>query len=489
MASPSSLYRWLLAAVCLALAGCGGGPSEPRPRNVLLVSIDTLRADHLGCYGYERDTSPRLDALAAQALRYAHVVAPAPWTLPSHAGLLTGRHPFELGVTEQKSRLPEDVPTLAERLHEAGFQSAAFVDSSPGGFLGGRRGFERGFGRYEHAPHVPRGPAGPGSPYRYDAAGTVDAGLRWLEARDPERPFFLFLHTKSVHTAPADRRLLAESDVPYHKPLAVRGRFLPGGHERFRWTDADGAAGVAWLKAANRRIEAGELDPASFPPDRLEELIGLYDAGIWYTDRELGRLLDELERLGLADDTLVVITADHGEAFLEQRTFLHKDVYGSVLRVPLIVRDPSLAPERARSVIEAPVSLVDVAPTILERLGLESGRAGALDGVPLPLSDDEARARGPRALFSSTAGGLSQGSSLEEDGWKLVLQRSGDGRRGELYRPEDDPLDRHPLDDPERLAAMARRLEQWLGTAREGASELELDDETLEDLRKLGYGD
>ncbi len=456
-----------LAALLTPLVGCGR--AEPR-RNVILVSIDTLRADHLGCYGYERETSPHLDRLAAGSLVCANAIAPAPWTLPSHAGLLTGRHPFEMGVTDQKSKLPEDARTLAERLSEAGYQTAAWVDSAAGGFVGAQRGFDRGFDAYRHAPHAK-------GPYRYDMRATVDAALGWLGTRDPERPFFLFLHTKSVHTAPADRRLFAESDAPYHKPPEVRRRFLPGGEERFRWSDASGAVGVGWLKEMNRRLDAGELDPAAFPRDRLEELIGLYDAGIWYTDRELGRLVAELERLGLAQDTLLVVTADHGEAFLDNRSFLHREVYGAVLRVPLVVHDPG----GPTGVLDEPVSLVDVAPTILERLGLPPGD---LDGRPLPASD---AAAAPRALFSSTAGGLSKASALQEDGWKLVLLRAGESWTSELYHADEDPLDQRPASDPAREARMLADLRAWLDEARAQAPGLELDAEAMDELEKLGY--
>ena len=239
----------LLIPLCFA---CG---EARRPPNVILISIDTLRADHLGSYGYERDTSPELDRFAAESVRYGHAVAPAPWTLPSHAGMLTGRHPFEMGVTEQDSRLPEHVQTLAETLAGVGYQTAAFVDSLKKGFVGAERGFDRGFDVYSHAPHVRK------AKYRYDMKTTVDVSTDWLSKRDPERPFFLFLHTKSVHTSPADPKVARESDVPYHKPEPYRGRFLEGGKERFRWTDAGGAFGVAFLKNVNRRILAGEMEP------------------------------------------------------------------------------------------------------------------------------------------------------------------------------------------------------------------------------------
>lgn len=472
-------FRLSLAIALAACAACDGSP--PRP-NVLIVSFDTLRADHLGCYGYERDTSPELDRFAAGALRYARAYAPAPWTLPSHAALLSGRHPHEIGIRHYESVLPADVELLAEILSRAGYQSAGFVDSSEGGYVGARRGFGRGFDTFEHAPFGER------TPYRYDMKATVERAGEWLARRDTGRPFFLFLHTKSVHTAPADRELLAESDAPYHKPEAYRTRFLPEGRMRFSWTDEEGNGGVHFLKATNARIGAGAFDRSSFSPDRVEELIGLYDGGIFYTDEQLGRLLRRLAELGLDDDTLVVLTADHGEAFLEHDLLLHKEVYEPLLRVPLVVRLPARVARR--DVIRTPVSLSDVAPTVLQQAGLPIPPAMTGRALPRVAAEPEE----DRPFFSAydhDEGHFYRAAGLREGRWKLVVKWLGADAPPavELYDLRRDPEERHPVEDqPARREEMMQRALAW-HVAQGGVHDerLELDAEARGELRALGY--
>ena len=177
-----ALLLGLAGAALAAPAGAPGAPSAGAAPNVLLISIDTLRADHLGSYGYAKPTSPVLDALAARSVRFADAHAPTPWTLPSHAAMLTGRHPLELGILDKAGRIPDGAATVAERLGARGYQSAAFVDSGKGGNVGASRGFARGFDVFEHGPH------GGGGRFQHDVARTVDAGVAWLGRRDPARP-------------------------------------------------------------------------------------------------------------------------------------------------------------------------------------------------------------------------------------------------------------------------------------------------------------
>jgi arylsulfatase A-like enzyme len=473
MRAPVSRHRiglslLMLSLLILTLAlGCG----RQGPPHLLLLSIDTLRADHLGCYGYERATSPELDRFAARSVRYENASAPTPWTLPSHVAMLSGRHPYEVGIVDYRSSIPEDVPLLAESLRGAGYRTAAFVDSAPGGLLGAEHGFLRGFERYQHAPH-----AGPAH-YRYDMAVTVDAALGWLEQRDPEAPFFLFLHTKSVHTTPGERAVVAASDAPYDKPQAYRTRFLPGGTQRFAW--GEGARrGVHHLRALNERIADGRFDRGAFSESQRRELIGLYDAGIYYTDEHFGRLLAGLARLGLDRDTLVVVTADHGEAFGEHRFFLHKELYAPLLRVPLIVHDPR---DPGGRVVSRPVALADVAPTLLERTGLPA-LPGA-SGRPLPRRDAEtAPDRSFFHYFHFEPDHFYEAYALRDGDFKLVHHklRGEPGFRSELYDTRRDP------GELQRTAALLARLQARLETGAR-APTLELGADAIESLRALGY--
>ena len=373
----------------LVLTACVTAPDEKRPEDaeppppsVVLISVDTLRADRLGCYGNPRPTSPRLDALAAEGVRYAEALAPTPWTLPSHAAMLTGIHPWTLGVVNQWRSLPAEAPTLAERLAAVGYRTAAFVDSIPRGFVGAERGFDRGFTTFRHAPH-----GEPADGHRYDVAATVAAGLAWLDDRDPAvaegEPFFLFLHTRSVHAVPTDEPCRDRWCFPYDQPEPFRRRYLAT-EPTEPWVSPEGEAEAqAYLWWLNQQITDGVLAPGVFPPRRLDELVALYDAGITYTDHHLGRFFDGLAERGLADETVVIVTSDHGESFLDHDLFMHQEVYRETLRVPLLIRPP-LA-ERAAiagQVVEEPVALEDIAATMLVWAGL--------DGQTGPLGDDGA---------------------------------------------------------------------------------------------------
>jgi arylsulfatase A-like enzyme len=470
--------RTLLLAVAalLACVALGCAKESEGPPNVLLISVDTLRADHLSSYGYSLQISPNIDRLATESTRYAGALAPTPWTLPSHAALLTGVHPWRLGLVDQQRRLPAEAPTLAEALERAGYQTGAIVDSSPDGFVGARRGFGRGFADYQHAR---RGPSGL---FLYDAAHSVDLAVAWLEKRDAERPFFLFLHTMSVHSAPSDAQHPVE--VPYHKPQAYLARFLDGGRPLFSW-QRDGKTGSSFLLDLNERILAGMAPKPPLAPVQLRELVALYDAGVYYVDEQIGRLLKELERLGLRRDTLIVLTADHGEAFLEHGFLLHQQVYQELLHVPLIVHDPA---QTERAVIRATVHLEDVAPTVLSRVGLEP--PAGIDGVPLPRSEPAAPVeRESFAFFRLGPDVPLEAFALRHGRHKVVQQRVGTVTTTELYDLENDPREHEPLAAPELVQSLSERLaHRRQQLAPEGQS-LEISPDTREELRALGYAE
>ncbi len=469
----------LLGLFWLALSahGCAKAPREGPP-NLLLISVDTLRADHLGCYGYPLATSPNIDRLAAESTLYADAMAPAAWTLPSHAALLTGVHPWRLGLIDNRLALPQGAPSLAEMLHAGGYQTAAFVDSKPRGYVGAVRGFGRGFDSFRHSPFVR------GSLYEHDAAASVDEAIEWLEARRPELPFFLFLHTKSVHTTKRDPRL--DNDAPYHKPARYLERFLPGGRLQHSWRIAGKGAGVEYLLDLNQRLAVGLAPVPAMSDDRVRELIALYDAGIYYVDEQLGRLLEQLERLELRRDTVIVLTSDHGEAFLEHRFVVHQEVYQTLLHVPLIVHDP-LRSESAT--VHETVSLEDVAPTLLSLAGLSP--PPALEGEPLPRSDDESDAeREHFAYYRWGADYPVQGFTLRDGRYKLVRHRVSGTVLTELYDLERDAGERRPLPPAsERERALEERLEARLRAPRQQAEAVQLDPATREQLRALGYAE
>ena len=258
--------------------------------NVVLISIDTLRADRLGCYGYARDTSPVIDALAAEGLRFSEAVSVTSWTLPAHATLLTGLYPAEHGLVTDRIRLPESPPTLATILSEAGYHTAGIVSHV---YLGSRWGFDRGFAAFDET-------LGAGSPHSVVAERVVDKALKALGAWREEhggKPLFLWLHIFDPHWA-------------YVPPKPYDSLFDP---------DYEGGVdgGYASLRPHIRALRRpGESAPALADRD-LAHLEALYDGEVRYVDDQLGRFFTALRDAGLWEETLVAVVSDHGEEFME----------------------------------------------------------------------------------------------------------------------------------------------------------------------------
>jgi arylsulfatase A-like enzyme len=387
-------------------AGCGGRPARP---NLLLVSIDTLRADRLGCYGYERATSPALDRFAREhARRFEHAVAEAPWTLPSHVTMLSGLHPLRHGVS-----LPEHAPgggveLLAETLHGAGYDTFAFTG---GGWLSAPWGFARGFDAF-HAGEV-------------DCADNAQKLLEMIRAQAPGRPWFGFLHTYEVHCPydpPEPYRYLFES--PDATPIEVAGR------------------------CGNPDFNSAALAPgqARFLSDRYDESIRSVDDG-------LGAFLAELERSGVLANTVVVITSDHGDEFGEHGRIGHEhSLQREVLEIPLLVAGPGIRPGTAAE----PVGLADVVPTVLELLGLPARPSDGRSLVPwLRGAGGSSRTEPCLSVLSWKENLL---STLDERR-HLVLDRA----RGEarLYDLRADPGEQAPASVTEaELEMLASKLER-----------------------------
>jgi arylsulfatase A-like enzyme len=357
------------AGLLLALAGCAAGegaaPGPPRStRGYVLISIDTLGADHLGCYGYARPTSPFLDELARRATLFEEAYAQYPNTLVSHMSLFTGLHPREHGVLPPDSVLAPEIETLPEVFRRHGFRTAAFTE---GGFVHARFGFGRGFEQFAVRDRST------GRPLQQ----TFRRGARFLAGLRPDERFLLFLHTYAVH-------------APYDAPARYREEFWPG-------APPDGAipATIEGLSAQNR--DGGTLAPAV-----VDWLTALYDAGVRETDEVLRGFFADLERLGLTGDVTVVVTADHGEELQEHGRLEHTQLYGEVMRVPLLVVHPDQASAaRHRGVVE----LVDVAPTLYELGGLRPrGRPSGESLVPLLGRRGHAAPAPPGSAFAETEG-------------------------------------------------------------------------------------
>ena len=465
-----STARPLLLGLCSAALAVGCGERATSDElNVLLVVLDTTRARDLGCYGNERGLTPSLDQLATEGVRFEQASAHAPWTLPSTASLLTSQLPEEhgaggsldlsglaadRGVQVNFHPLPASAETLAEALQGAGWSTAAVVNvdflDTPFGLTQGVADLDASWS--ENNLEV------------RDAAATTDAALAWLDSRDREAPFFLLAHYFDPHAV-------------YAPPQRYREAFA-GPLDR----ESDGF--VFGTREQMLLLRAGKLE---LPHGLLERAKGLYDAELAFLDAEVGRLLEGLSDRGLDGDTLVVVTADHGEEFGEHGGFEHgHTLFEELLHVPLLMRLPGLIP--AGEVPAARVGLIDVAPTVCDLAGV-SVPASFHGRSLLPILRGEEPAASPILAHGNFWGPAL--SSWTAGRWKLVLTPEGEGQRARLYDLEADPGEQNDLarERPEEVAALREALERALaaGGGEEGRASVELSPEERQRLEALGY--
>jgi len=436
-------------------------PAGPRARNLILISVDTLRPDHLGCYGHSRATSPTIDALAARGARFTDVTAAAPWTLPSHATLLTGLYPSTHGVKSHETRLAAASVTLAEEFQAAGFQTFAVVNSHN---LGAPQfQLAQGFQRWKYVTEtfedkdkrIRTGNLGP---------IVIDEARELLAQRDASQPFFLFLHFYDAHT---DWTPKAEHRAAFVQPYDGK---LDGGTQQLQ--------GVR-----NRGEQLSARD--------LAFLRELYDAEIRTFDDVLGGFIAWLGEQGLVDQTLIALTSDHGEEFQEHGSVLHgRTQYQELLAIPWILAGPGVP---AGLVLEQPVHGVDVAPTLRALLGV-APRA-PMDGLDVsPLF--AGRALAERLFFAEADQNNKLAAQQEVD--RLHMVRRGATKliedrvagRLELYDLATDPRETRDLaatraDD---ARALHGELERFRAGARAAEAIAAPSAEERERLDAMGYG-
>ena len=429
----------------------GRGGKAP---DVLLVLLDAARADAFSAYGGEAST-PVIDALAEAGTRFDEARSASSWTGQSVPALFTGLYPDSVGVEHWGSRIPPSVPTLAALFREAGYRTVLWTQHpfyrSHGTLMGGFD--EVIFGRKGDPGHLP------------EAAELLG------EDGAAGRPVFAVVHLMPPH-------------APYEPPAPFRGSLTAGYTGRVNLEPA-------FLNSFPKR-----RDPSELSPEDLRYIRGRYLENAAYADHLVGRVLDLYRSTGRLEEALVVLTSDHGEAFLEHDRFLHGlHLWREYLHIPLVVRWPAAVRGHAPTVA-TPVSLVDVAPTLVDGLGLPAG-IGFQGRSLLPTVFD--RASLERPIYAYTRG-ISDGTrpprpehSLESSGWKALVQEAGSGTR--MYRVAEDPIEQRDLaaEDPARAllleqtvrlqAALNRRILETLGAAEAE----ELDAETVEQLRALGY--
>ena len=429
------------------------GQKPDRPA-LVLVSIDCLRADHVGAYGYSLPTTPEIDAVAGEGTVFENAFSTASWTLPSHMSMLTGLVPSLHGATKWE-KLSTSVDYLPELLGGSGYRAAGVVSWV---YLSQAYGFERGFDSYRVLD-------------RPEASDIIDRAIEELH-RGRGQPQFLFAHLWDAHW-------------PYMPKAQDLARL--GGRPRD-------------ISSLHKLIREGT--PANDERES-EEIVRLYDAEIAFADRELGRLFREMKTLGLWENALLVITSDHGEAFREHGHWQHSQtLYDELTRVPLIVKWPGQA-EPGREA--APVSLVDLFVTFAEAAGLEveaGGGPGALARRSLTAAPDEKRIVLSEVTWRSPSGSFMK-VALRDRGRKYIATLSGPPgddlavgkvEKEELYDLLKDPKESENLigRNADTVNRFRAELRSFLEAARAARSlrkgePVELDDEALEKLKSLGY--
>ena len=467
-----------LAALLLLLPACGDDAAElEEPRHLFLITVDTLRADHLSLYGYPRQTSRFIDELAAGGVVFDRAIAQWPATGSSFASIFTGLYPQTTGLTQGAAvRLPGEYVTLAELLSAAGFTTAAVV-SNP--MLRDSMGWDQGFDEYLQTWDL--APVEPEDPVEFrqwvTALRVNQLALPLLDRLRHEERLFVWLHYSDPH-------------APYYLPEGTPNPFL----------------GDPW--------DVGEEPAKIRPPIRAKALgdnrdlsyyIAHYDANIHLADDHIGEALDRARGLGLLEDALILFTSDHGESLGEHDYYFgHGRLpYNTGSHVPLVIQRTSGGAQRR---VAPPVELVDLFPTLRSLLAGDL-EIGGLEGKSLaPLLGDEQAAEGALSTLGpafSQAGGTGprhQYRSIQEERWKLILRPARGGprpreARWQLFRLDRDPGERRDLSkiEVDEVGRLRRELEEWMLSGEGGAdrpAEAEAhSEETLKALKALGYID
>ena len=473
------IARLLTVSLLAGLVACGGpAPELEPPRRVFLITVDTLRADHMSLYGYPRQTSPALDSLATRAVTFTNAVAQWPKTGPSLASLFTGRYPKTTGLTHRAAQqIPAEYQTLPELFQGAGYETLGVVSNAVlSAELGWNRGFDEFLETWKLGGAISEDPV---EHRKWVSAPRVNQlAIPALDRYADSEKLFVWLHYSDPH-------------APYLLPEGAPDPFVD---DAFDTQDQ-------WIEQ--------ELPPARAIQDerRLGLFVARYDANVLVTDTYIGAILDHLESLGLMDDAMVIFTSDHGEGLGEHdELFEHgREPYNTTAHVPLMIAHGGLAP--AGRLIEYPIELLDLYPTLLDVLGIGETSEG-LEGASLvpflgPMGAVDTEVLRPFRYAFSEAGGGHQiwrhYMSVQDGRWKLVFHPAVDRNSRqlpptfELYDLASDPLETENLagQREEEFERLWEALSTWMESTPE-AGQIETDseaysEETLNALRALGY--
>ncbi|MCB9793369.1 MAG: sulfatase [Alphaproteobacteria bacterium] len=445
----------------LALAACSSTP--PQPPALLLISVDTTRADHLGAWGYSRARTPAIDALAASGVRFSRASTVTNNTLPAHVAMLSGLHAQRSGVPRNGYKLGPTVRWAPQELQRAGYDTAAFVSASA---LSAELGLDRGFDTFDDHFDVKEM-----DQRQRRGDSTVDAALAWLgESR--ERPFFLWVHLFDPH-------------YPYTPPAPFDTTYGSGYSG-----PADGSLEYllsVWGRGGREKVRTSPAD--------LQRMVDLHDGELAWMDTQIARLVAGVDGLKGDREVMIVLVADHGESLTEHDyLFDHGEyLYQPSLHIPLIVRPPAHW-DTSPAVSEAQAQNLDVAPTLLAAAGLAPQdldgvdlapalRGGAAELREVALSES-CRPWGVEKSVGDRYRNLPKAQSALDWPWKLIVTPYR--RQVELYNLESDPQETRDLAsaEPEVVDRLAKEIEAWRG----GALHIDRPDpENMKQLEALGY--
>lgn len=412
------LFVFAATALALAPGGCRSDKTEPTSAanqqsgrwNVILISLDTLRADRLSCYGYARSTSPSIDAFASRGVRFANVVSETSWTLPSHMTMFTGLYPTTHGVTAPGMVLTRNVTTLAERFKQHAYRTFAYTG---GGFVDRKFGFDRGFEEY-HGNGL------------NGLKGALEMAQHQIESFDEDERHFIFLHAFDIHAPYTDE-----------EPYATM----------FQSPDAESPSDAGWNFGTTLRhaVELKE-EGRRLSPGNIRYLSDRYDGGIRRADDLVGRFLDFLKRRGAFENTIIAIVSDHGEEFGEHGWVGHTGtMFPECLHPPMII----FTPEGQPAVVSTGVGLMDLAPTLLDLAGVPTIPCQGRSLVGLMRGETVT----PKPLLSEIDY-TAHYRSVIWNGWQLIRRPYADTPR--LFHLEADPTAQTDLAKahPQKVLAM-----------------------------------
>ncbi len=457
----------LLAVLAVISTSCQNGGKGPQDRpNVILISIDTLRADHVGCYGYEVPTTPHLDRLAAEGARFSRALSNSPWTLPSHITMLTGQEVGVHNVRYSKNALADEALTVTEVLKENGYATFG-IGSAP--YLKKMYGYDQGFDVYDdELAQV----SYKESHESVTARKVVDKALGHIKQHRREN-WFVFMHVWDVH-------------YDYIPPAPYNKKFVdPNYKGNFRMKK--------WEK--NKKFRVG------MDPDDFKYVISQYDGEIAWTDSQLGRLFQTLKEWGLYENTAIIVTSDHGEEFLDHGQKGHgHTLFDELIRVPLILKAPAIP---AGMVVDCPVGLVDLFPTIAQwskapHVPYKGPGRSLLDMIFRP---NECNA--DRPLFAETKMSNLDKLHAYKRGYEMMLEVGGykyhhrvtEPLRELMFNIAEDPREENDLrgSRPNELTALQKKMREYSrDNARQRrkkrmAKRTKLDRKTHDQLKELGY--